>query len=180
MKYIYGLDLSLSQTGISVYDLEDNKFVCITSINTDKVKKVKDKYHNALKLKYIEEEMNKIADLYPPSLIVIERGFSRFNTATQTIFRVHGMINYMFYDLNQIYYPPKKVKEIIFHGDATKEQLANIMNLRLGLEFKNEDESDACAVALSYLIKENHIDWIKEEVIKPKKKAKKSTKKVKE
>lgn len=172
MKYIYGLDLSLTQTGITVYDLEDKKFVYIGSINTEKVKKVKNRYHNALKLKYIEEEMRKVIELYPPSLVVIERGFSRFNTATQTIFRVHGLINYMFYDLEQIYYPPKKIKEIIHNGNATKLQLANIMNLVLGLEFNNEDESDSCAIVLSYLIQEGYIDWVKQEVVKLKKKPK--------
>lgn len=160
--YIYGLDLSLAQTGVTIYNLTSKEFVYIGHINTDKIKKKKDIYHNALKLKHIYEELSKIKEQYPPKAVIIERGFSRFNTATQVIYRVHGVVNFLFHDVNQIYYPPKTVKEAIIKGDATKELVQKVISAKYnGIQFSNEDESDAFALCITYLIKENLIEWVK-------------------
>lgn len=175
-RYLWGLDLSLSNTGITVVDLENRKFVCICSVSTDKVKSKKGLYHNALKLDHIHSFLQELALKYKPDVIAIERGFSQFNTATQVLFRVHGVVNHMFKDIPQIYYPPKTVKEAILHGTATKAQLQTSIQTKYEtLVFANEDESDSFAVALTYLIKEGIIEWIKPEKPKPKKR-KKSTK----
>ena len=171
-KYLFGLDLSLACTGVTIYDLEKREFVYIGSINTEKVKKKKDLYHNGIKLKHIYDYLEELKEKYPPSIVAIERGFSRFPTATQVIYRTHGITNLLFHDVNQLYYPPKTVKEAIYKGDATKAQVQKIIkNNFVDVEFANEDESDSFAVALTYLIKEGLIEFEKPIVEKKKKKA---------
>jgi Holliday junction resolvasome RuvABC endonuclease subunit len=172
--YLYGLDLSLANTGVTIYDTEKQEFVYIGSINTEKIKKKKGLYHNAIKLKFIYDELTALREQYPPHIVTIERGFSRFNTATQVIYRVHGLVNFIFHDVDQIYYPPKTVKEAIIKGDATKAQLQKAINAKYNdITFANEDESDSFAVLLTYLIKEGIIEWSKPEVVKKKRVAKK-------
>jgi len=175
---VWGLDLSLANTGITIYDTEKQDFVYIGSIDTDFIKSRKANKHlylNGIKLKHLWDEMTKLRINYPPEVVVIERGFSRFNTATQVIYRVHGITNLLFQDIPQIYYPPKTVKEAILKGDATKAQLQQAINAKYNdITFANEDESDSFAVCLTYLIKENLIEWEKPELPK-----KKSTKKKK-
>lgn len=168
-RFIYGLDLSLASTGIVIFDSVSKEFVYIGHINTDKVKKQKATYHNALKLKYIYEELTKLKELYPPKEVIIERGFSRFNTATQVIYRVHGVANFCFHEVNQTYYPPKTVKEAIIKGDASKEVVQKCINARYNdIPFSNEDESDAFAILLTHLIKTGLVKWVKPKVKKSK------------
>lgn len=178
-RYLYGLDLSLSSTGVTVYDLVDKKFIFIGTISTDKIKKNKKNSHlylNALKLSHIEICLKALMEKYPPREIAIERGFSRFNAATQAIFRVHGIVNLIFKNIPQIYYPPKDVKATIYKGTATKTQLQTLIkNKYPHVEFANEDESDSFAIALTYLMKNGLIEYFPERVL-PKKKTTKKTK----
>lgn len=169
-KFIWGLDLSLACSGVTIYNLDKKDFIYIGHYNTEKIKKKKGLYHNAIKLNEIAEFMLELKKKYPPAVICIERGFSRFNVATQVIYRVHGVINYLFNDVEQIYYPPKTVKEAIFKGDATKAQVQKIIVDNYDyLVFENEDESDSFAVVLTYLIK-NDLIVFEKPVVAPKKK----------
>jgi Holliday junction resolvasome RuvABC endonuclease subunit len=171
-KYLWGLDLSLSCTGLTIYDLEAREFVYIGSFSTEKIKKQKDLYHNAIKIKQKFDWLKELKETYPPSIVAIERGLSRFNTATQVIYRVHGVVNLLFWDVPQHYYPPKKVKEVIYKGNATKAEVARVIqNNFIDVEFANEDESDSFAVALTYLISNDLIKF--EKPIVDKKKTKK-------
>lgn len=180
-KFLWGLDLSLTCTGLTIYDMDSKKFIYIGSFNTEKIRlnkaeRANDIYLNSKKLKQKYDWLMELKEKYPPSIVAIERGLSRFNTATQVIYRVHGMVNLMFHDLPQFYYPPKTVKEAIYKGDATKAQVQKIIkNNFVDVEFANEDESDSFAVALTYLIKEGLIEFEKPIVEK-----KKRTKKKKE
>lgn len=157
MSYIWGLDLSLTSTGIAIYDLYNKSFVHITSIDTTDIRNIKankGKYLNGLKLFKIQEEMRALKEQYPPQAVVIERGFTRFNTATQVLYRVHGIANVMFHDIAQIYYAPKDIKATIISGDASKDMVRQqILKEIPNLNFKNEDESDAAAIVLTYLKK---------------------------
>lgn len=159
---VMALDLSLANTGITVYDADKQEILYIGSINTEKIKKKKGLYHNAIKLKHIFDEMKELKIKYQPQVVVIERGFARFNTATQVIYRVHGIANLLFHDIDQIYYPPKTVKEAILKGTATKKELQQAISIKYNdITFSNEDESDSFAVLLTYLIKEGLIEWEK-------------------
>jgi Holliday junction resolvasome RuvABC endonuclease subunit len=165
-EYIWAFDLSMEDSGIVIFDLKANP-VYIGSIKTN------DKFTHGQRLKVIADELLKLRVLYPTHIIAIERGFSRFNMSTQVIYRVHGIVNYLFSDCEQIYYPPKKVKSAIVDGNATKKQVQDkIKKMYPDVQFskiekknkktkvvtveENDNESDAFAVGLTYFI-ENKI-----------------------
>jgi len=169
-NYIHAYDLSMESTGFCIFD-ENMNPVLIDSIPTKKSQS------HGKRLKVIATKMAELKTNYPTKTIVIERGFSRFNMATQVIYRVHGCCNLIFHDCEQIYYPPKTVKEAILKGDATKKQVQEEIKKRYpDVVFKNDDESDAFAVCLTYFIKSGKLEWIKDVVVKEKKVRKKKDK----
>ncbi len=148
MKYLYAFDLSMSCTGIAIFDLDTYKPVHISSIKTNN----KDTY--GVRLHVIREYIKGLIKQYPPYEVAIERGFSRFNNSTQVTYRVHGVINELLKDYEQCYYPPKDVKATILNGNASKKQVQEkIKKLYPEIKFNNEDESDAFAVGLTHLKK---------------------------
>ena len=168
-NYIWAFDLSMDDSGIVVFSQQGNP-VHITSIKTN------DKQSHGKRLKYIADKILELREKYPTEIIVIERGFSRFNTATQVIYKVHGLISYLFYDCEQIYYPPKKVKSFILNGNATKKQIREEIKKKYpNIEFsktekknkktkeivieENENESDSFAVGLTYFIDKKIINF---------------------
>ena len=165
-EYIWGMDLGLKTTAVTIYDLTKEEFVYIGSTTTEKItltKKAGNKhlYLNAIKLKHISEWVSGLRAIYPPKEIAIERGFSHHNTSTQVTFRVHGVVNLMNHDKPQTYYPPTKVKEAILFGSATKEDVENAIKVKYNHIFSNEDESDSFAVCLTHLIKKHGFKWDK-------------------
>jgi len=153
----------MESTGFCIFD-EDMNPILIDSIPTKKSQS------HGKRLKVIAVKMAELKTNYPTKTIVIERGFSRFNMATQVIYRVHGVTNLLFYDCDQIYYPPKTVKEAILSGNATKKQVQEEIKKRYpDVVFKNEDESDAYAVGLTHFIKIGKLVWVKDVVVKEKK-----------
>lgn len=160
--YIYGLDLALGCTGITIFNAETYKPVYVGSIKTtsSSFNKENEEMRNPIKLKHHFDEINKLIAMYPPTAVAIERGFTKFNTATQVIYRVHGIYNLAFAGYPNVYYPPKTVKETIYKGTAEKVELKSIIEERFDVTFTNTDESDSFAVALTYLIK-NGMPWTK-------------------
>jgi len=143
-KYIFAFDLAMSVTGITIFD-NDANVVLITSVDT-KAEKT-----HPLKLKIIADFVLDLKEKYPPNKIIIERGFYRFATSTEAVFRVHGLINYLFYEVPQILYPPMTVKKVVGgKGNLKKDELREIIEKEYKLSFKNDDESDACAVGICY------------------------------
>jgi Holliday junction resolvasome RuvABC endonuclease subunit len=156
MGYLYAMDLSMDCSGLVIFDIETQSPVVITSFPTKKA------WSHGKRLNQIYEGMKAFKSDYPCSVVAIERGFSRFNTATQVIFRVHGMINWLFHKFEQYYYTPKTVKEAILTGTASKEALQKKILLTYpDVSFNNEDESDAFAVGLTYFIRECKMEWVK-------------------
>lgn len=148
MRYLYAFDLSMDCTGVCIFDMDTQEVVKVTSIQTNK------KQSHGQRLRVIAKRLEELMEEYPPHTVAIERGFSRFNTSTQVIYRVHGLVNYMFDKYKQAYYPPKSVKEAILRGNATKKQVQDTINKNYpDVKFENEDESDAFAVGLTYFAK---------------------------
>ena len=126
----------MNNTGVVIFDLHTYQPVHISSIATS------DKHSHGKRLYQIGKELLELKDKYPPSVVAIERGFSRFNVSTQVIYRVHGLVNYLFHDIDQIYYPPKKVKEQIIRGDATKKLVRKMIEKKYpDVAFDDEDIS---------------------------------------
>jgi Holliday junction resolvasome RuvABC endonuclease subunit len=148
-KYIWAFDLSMSCVGITIFS-NDGKPELITSIDT----KTEKTYQS--KLKFIADKVLELKEKYPPEKVAIEGGFSRFNTSTQVVFRVHGLINYLFHEVFQIYYPPATVRKTVCGvGNAKKNEVQNVILNRFDdVVFSNEDESDAFAVGLCFMLKE--------------------------
>jgi Holliday junction resolvasome RuvABC endonuclease subunit len=149
MSYVWGLDLSLSSTGVAIFS-DDGGFVTSLTIDTKAEKETK------LKLKAIGNKYIELIKLYPPSVIVIEQGFSLHNISTEQIFRVHGITNYLLCEYEQIYYPPATVKKTITgKGNATKEEVQLYIHMEYpNIVFGTLDESDAFGVGKTYFIKE--------------------------
>ena len=182
--YIYGLDPSLKNSGIVIIDKDTKEIVYVGGIRTDNIKDYKnlpEEMRNPKKLRFIYEELIKLTEKYPPSVAVIERGFTRFNKSTQVVFRVHGIFNLVFSEVDNIYYPAKTIRETLYKGNASKEEVADILSKHLNIKFNSDDESDAMAVAYAYLVK-NGLKWTKPKAytkseIEALKKPKKGTKK---
>lgn len=156
MEYLWAFDLSMDNTGITIFELDTFAPVHIMSVKTNK------KHSHGERLYHKANEIHKLRELYPAKVVVMERGFSRFNTSTQVIYRVHGLINYLFHDVEQVYYPPKTIKEAIVSGNASKKLVREkIEKVYTDVEFEDEDQSDSFAVGLTYGIKNGLVKWDK-------------------
>lgn len=146
--YIYALDISLNSTGLCVFT-NDGKLVEMTTIDTHK------EGNTQLKLKLIGDTLLEFKKKYPPNTVAIEQGFTKYNKSTQQIFRVHGVVNYIFYDCEQIYYPATTVKKAVSgRGDISKKELQKlILEKNKNLKFRNNDESDAYSVGMTHFLK---------------------------
>ena len=147
--YIISFDLSLNSTGYSVFTTR-GKFVKNGTIDTNHEKSIQ------LKLKIIGNEIIKIKKEYKPLFIIVEKGFSRFHDVTQKLFMVHGLIKYLFYDVEQIYITSKQVRKIICgNGNIKKEDFfIFIKENNKKIKFQNNDEADSYALGKAYFIQE--------------------------
>lgn len=163
--YVWALDISLKCTGLTVYDAMNKKFVYIGSFNTEKIYATKDNKGlelNAVKLKKLTDWVKDLIKLYPPSDVSIERMFSKRPNETQVIAKATGVVQCMLWNKTQTFYPPKRVKATILHGNATKEDVANaILSVYPHLKFANEDESDSCGVMITHLVYCGLLNWVK-------------------
>ena len=146
--YIITFDLSLNSTGYAVFN--NKKLVEMNYIDTSEV----DELQHRLKL--IADVSKKLKKRYKPEKIIIEKGFSRFNYVTQKLFRVVGIINYLFYDIEQIYIPSKTVRKLICgNGNIKKiDFFLYIKDKYKKVKFERDDEADAYALAQAYFIQE--------------------------
>lgn len=145
-EYIIALDLSLLNTGYTICD-NNFKVVKIGSILTNP-KDATDK-----RLDVIWEMLKELREMYPPCIILIERAFTKFNTATQQLYRVHGITNLVFKGIKQVYYSPTSIKKALTgFGKSKKEDVqAKIMELYPNIKFNNKDESDSFALLVYHV-----------------------------
>lgn len=143
---IISFDPSLNSTGYAVFN-SSGKLIDIGSIEPN----VDDTLQS--KLFFIGKCLKKIKKKHRAETILIERGFSRFNAVTQKLFRVHGLINYIFYDIPQEYVVAKTVrKELCGDGNIKKADFFNYISSKYKkIVFKNDDELDAFALGLYYI-----------------------------
>jgi Holliday junction resolvasome RuvABC endonuclease subunit len=144
---VVALDLSLSNTGVAIFDEKGIPFYAF-SIPTNS------KHSHGVRLKTIADRFYEVKNKYNISVVVLEQGFARWNISTQTLYKVHGVANYIFYDFEQIYYAPSSVKKIVSGcGKTDKGGIMKIVRANFPfLELKNEDESDAVSVGMAYFI----------------------------
>lgn len=146
--YVYGLDISLNRTGVAVFTNNEKLVECF-SIDTTKEKDLRGK------LVLIANSYLEIIKKYPPSTVVMEQGFTKYNTSTQMIFRCFGITNYIFAEYEQITIPSSTIKKIITgHGNSKKEAVRDcVSKIYPEIEISNLDESDAIAAGVAYFRK---------------------------
>lgn len=162
-KIIMGLDLSINGTAIAVlkYYPKKGKFEVLETVYVDN-KKIGANQIGA-KLNKIVEHIEGIISRFDIDYVVKERGFSRYNTATQMLYRVQGVVEYVtyLYKLNLLDdVSPTTIKKIIGgQGTATKKEVAEglkeyLINPEILKNIKTDDETDAIAVAIASQLKE--------------------------
>jgi Holliday junction resolvasome RuvABC endonuclease subunit len=187
--YLFGLDISLKNTGVAIYDLEAKQFVYIGSFNTEGIKATKD-YKNmdvtSVKLHKLSEWFRELTEQYRPyyasieQMVKVDRKIDGKNIGVNInevkgIAKATGVIQEIIWNVPTSFYYPSEAKAIIVRGNATKEAVQQAILRRFPeLEFANFDESDACALALTQLINVGIIEW---DTPVPKKVTKKRNKK---
>ena len=146
---ILAFDLSLSCTGYSVFS-NDGMFIETGHIETN------GKDSTPRRLKVIAQRLRKLKTKYKPSKVLIERGFYRFAGSTEQIFRVNGITNLIFCEIEQIELHATSIRKIVAgRGNMKKEELRDyILQKYPSIEFANMDEIDSFALGLAYFLKE--------------------------
>lgn len=171
--YIIGIDLSLTDSGVAVYSMSQKKIVFTGNCNTGSVRILK-KYRgynlNSIKLNIQREYFEDIKRMFPPRIVIFERGFAKFRKEVAVLNQVNGTVFSVFWNYSQVLYAPTTVKKEIVHGSADKEVvrdvlLLNVPELKGDKEFYNNDNiSDAVAVLYTHLLKKKIIpksEWDK-------------------
>jgi len=161
-KYLYALDLSLSNSGVAIFDKNAN-CVKLCTIST------KQWITHGERLKGIADCLLELAKQYPVGVVVKESVFTKFNKASAALEKVCGVVEYLFYDKDIISYAPLSIKAKILSGKATKEEVAKkIQSVYRKVVFEDNNQSDAFAVGLTYFIDNRKIEWDREMICRGK------------
>lgn len=100
--------------------------------------------------------------LVNPAIVVRERSFSKYHRETQTLNKVVGVTDMLLWSAKQTSFvelTPAEIKKIITgKGSAEKEEVARGLAVYIGeQEYTCDDESDAAAVAIAFLLREGYI-----------------------
>lgn len=169
MRRVFGMDLSLNHAGFAVISVDDKGNLKLEhkAFFLNKPSKP-----HAWRLLNLFTEIHKYLDTYDFTDFVREGGFNRFNNTNKAIFKAEGVSDLCVFThdkykgsiINEI--KPTQVKLLVSgKGTASKEKLKKCLPYYVGnVEFspddEHNDESDAVAVALAYLIKTGEIKTI--------------------
>lgn len=101
----------------------------------------------------------------PEATVVREKAFSKFHRETQTLHKVVGVTDMLLWQSRQTTFleltPTQIKKAIADHIRAEKEKVAAGLSAYLGdRAYETDDESDAAAVAVAFLLIEGYLDPI--------------------
>lgn len=99
MSYLWGLDLSLSNTGIAIVDLNLKKPILVDSIVTKKNKDLEEHDDHKERLKLITDKYDELIKEFKPEIVAIESPFVQHNKSTKAIMKVHGVTQRWFYSV---------------------------------------------------------------------------------
>lgn len=172
--FLIGFDPSLDGLGYAVIDIRFKKPRLAEKGVVKGRNETWGSTPNSVKLALIRAKVIEVTAKYQPVYpkVFFERGFTKFNNATQATFRARGALESELYNYEIVEFTPSQVKLIVAgSGDATKAEVAVAIAEVFGIsvsDFETEDESDALGVA--------YVGWLTEfagvEPIKPKKKPK--------
>lgn len=157
-KRYLGLDLSISRPGFAVLEVKRRKPILIFCEHI----KTNAKLPHGDRLAHIKAYVDAIRYDYGPfAAVVREKAFhnSRVN-ATAGGYKVAGIVDYTLrgYDIVELANSTVK-KAITGNGRADKREVEReVLRWFPQKKFNSDDESDAVAVCLTYLIREGLID----------------------
>lgn len=166
--YVIGADLGLKRPGfckLTVEKTEDK--VMLTDIKLMSVDNKNDrkKVHGEL----IDEIMKAFTAFIPdtdkekvPCFYIREKEIMNQKLPSERdISKIVGMTDWILWRLGEIWrniYPVTVKKWIAGNGKASKEDVANSLPYYVGnLNYANDDESDATAVAIAWLLQQNQL-----------------------
>ena len=148
---ILSLDGSLSRTGYCIYDTEIKEFVEIGSIPTSSTKPL------AYRLKQIYDKICLLCVCYKFEEVVIEEPIVNIKRikSTMQVHKALGIIHLALleFKINEIHNKTVK-KYVTGNGNAKKNDVMQSIISKfpeLQYKIKNDDESDAVGVLLTYL-----------------------------
>ncbi len=153
---ILAMDLSLSSPAFGVLEVVEGEVV----IHHLSHLKTNTKKSHGYRLLQIYNCIKKIYTEFPDiDEVVREKGFSKFPSVTQALFKVVGIsdivsYSYGFEKIHEL--APTTVKKAITgNGKASKDDVAEGVNTYLGtnIKFKTDDESDVVAVGIAHFKK---------------------------
>ena len=146
---IIGLDPGLRHTGWGIIELKNNRLIHVDdgrispSTNLDE----------GDRLLIIRNKLKDIVDNYNPSISAIEQIFVGSGMGSSLKLGMARGVSILVLaeaSLEMKELPPKLVKKTVTgYGSASKLQIKAMVTKLLGIEPKNEDSSDALAVAIS-------------------------------
>ena len=158
---VFGADLSLKRPGFCLMELSrQNNETKIVNIKTASVdNKTKNKTHGQLLMETAIVLKEFLQDNLLPTFYVREHAFSGRGAASdQGVFETVGISNLVLWQTQgQIWkelYPVTIKRLLTGSGKATKPEVAEAVQKIVGhkMKFACDDESDACAVAIAWLL----------------------------
>ena len=149
------LEASTSNTGVVIYE-EKSKRILLDDINLSKIKKplqMKPEDFEKLKFGCIKNYLDTLKNQYFITGVYMEGIFiyPKRLKSSQTLLKLHGFLMSYFIDTPQYFLSPSVIKKnITGDGHAKKETVREILGLKYGYIFPNEDISDAFALFASY------------------------------
>lgn len=155
-----GLDVSLASTGVAIIEVIDRK----PKLKVATRVKTRAKESHGERLYTIATHMRGLLNNEGPfTAIVREKGFSRFASSTQAIFKAIGVTDLIYRDYQIAEVSPTTVKKLVGgSGKASKQDVEagvrRLLDLPDDFRFESDDASDACGVVLAYLIERGVIN----------------------
>lgn len=150
-RYVFGFDPSLNGFGYAVLEIDDK--LNLKGLAEKGVIKGGSNTPSSIKLALIQNKVKELVLKYRPAhhQVFVERGFTKFNTSTQAVYKARGALEAELVGFEIIDIPPTTVKQVITgDGKADKSQVAErVKSIFNGVKFQTSDESDATAVALT-------------------------------
>lgn len=161
-EIVLALDLSLNSPGYAVMAIEPdtNKPLVLEVGHVNNNKIVTPRNFQGMKIVNTADKVDELIKKYEPTVIIRERGYTRHSEVTQKLFKVVGAVELVMTKHGYkgvVEYPPQTVKKAVTgSGRSSKADVEKAVLELLSIDkedfFSNDDESDACAVGLTYYI----------------------------
>ena len=161
---VIGVDPGLRHTGWGVVEFKHNKIFHIKDDSISPSTKLDD----GQRLLEIKNQLQKIIKQYNPNMSVVEKifvGSGSISSLKLGMARGASMIALAEAGLRISELSPKFVKKTVTgYGSASKEQIKSMIEKLLNIVPKNEDSSDALAIAISsqYIGYNNNFSFLNE------------------